>query len=83
MRAAWPSNINISFGVYNRQWKDDYPMDVEIMRSTLTHALNTCDTYVWYYTESDNWVIPGWMPQEWIDMVRDVRKKVLHPGAKR
>jgi hypothetical protein len=73
MRKDWPNNIEIAFGVYNRQWKEGYPMDVEIMKTTLANALQTTDKYVWYYTEGDNWILPGKMPEEWADAVRAAR----------
>jgi hypothetical protein len=72
-RSQWTDNINISFGVYNRSWKTDYPMNVDIMRTTLANALKTTDKYVWYYTESDSWLIPCRMPREWTEMVREVK----------
>ncbi len=71
MRTTWPDDINISFGVYNRQWKPDYPMNPEIMRTTLFNALSVTDKYVWYYTEEDNWLEPERMPQEWIDVIKE------------
>ncbi len=77
LRLKWPNEISIAFGVYNRQWIPEYPMDVDIMRSTLENALTVADRYVWYYTESDSWLIPGEMPEEWINMVREVRDKFV------
>jgi len=72
LRQTWPDDINISFGVYNRQWKPDFPMDPKIMRTTLINALSVTDKYVWYYTEQDNWLEPGYMPKEWMDMVEEI-----------
>ena len=68
-RLDWPNNINISFGVFNIQWLPDYPMNPEIMTTTLTNALRYTDKYVWYYTEEDSWLEPGKMPKEWIDAI--------------
>lgn len=68
-RVDWPNNINISFGVFNRQWLPDYPMTPEIMTATLTNALKYTDRYVWYYTEEDSWLEPGKMPEEWINAI--------------
>jgi len=78
LRLKWPNEISIAFGVYNRQWKEDYPMNPEIMRTTLENALRIADKYVWYYTEDDNWLIPGEMPVEWSDMVKVVREKAIN-----
>jgi hypothetical protein len=50
-------------------------MNPEIMKTTLENALSTTDKYVWYWTERDSWFVPGAMSQEWIDAVRDARKK--------
>ncbi len=75
-RLDWPNNINISFGVYNRPWLPDYPMNVQIMQKTLTNALNNTDKYVWYYTEYDSWLEPNKMPKEWVDMVINARRAV-------
>jgi len=72
LRPGWSEDINIAFGVYNRQWKPDYPMDPAIMHITLFNALSVTDKYVWYYTEGDNWLKPGEMPEEWIETVREV-----------
>ncbi|MBA3704643.1 MAG: T9SS type A sorting domain-containing protein [Bacteroidetes bacterium] len=69
LRSIWHNSVNISFGVYNRAWKTGYPMNPGIMKTTLINALTQSDSYVWYYTESDDWAIPGKMPQQWIDSV--------------
>ena len=74
LRRSWPNEINISFGVYNRQWLPDYPMDSKIMKTTLQNALKYTDKYVWYYTEDDSWLEPGKMPKEWVDVVSEARK---------
>jgi hypothetical protein len=74
LRIDWPNHINISFGVYNRQWMDEYPMNPSIMNTTLTNALEATDKYVWYYTEYDNWLEPGKMPEEWIRAITSARK---------
>ena len=74
-RKTWPVDVEIAFGVYNRQWKEKYPMNPDIMRTTLENALGCTDKYVWYWTERDSWFVPGAMSQEWIDAVRDARKK--------
>jgi hypothetical protein len=52
----------------------EYPMNPEIMLSTLKNALNATDKYVWYWTETDSWEIPGEMPEEWIRTVKKVRE---------
>ncbi len=76
LRSSWSEDINIAFGVYNLQWKQNYPMDPSIMRSTLINALSVTDKYVWYYTQEDNWLIPGEMPKEWINVVSEVHDHV-------
>ena len=65
-------DVNISFGVYNQQWKPNYPMDPLIMRTTLFNALSVTDKYVWYYTQEDDWLVPGQMPETWIDIVEEI-----------
>ena len=66
MRMDWPNHIQIAFGVYNKQWLPDYPMNPEIMESTLINVMQNTDKYVWYYTEEENWLVPGKMPEEWL-----------------
>ncbi len=73
-RMNWPNNINISFGVYNRSWLKEFPMNAAIMQTTLTNALKYTDKYVWYYTEDDSWLEPGNMPKPWIDAVTKARQ---------
>jgi hypothetical protein len=75
LRGKWPEQVDIAFGVFNQQWKENYPMNVNIMRTTLQNALEYTDNYVWFYTQDDNWLIPGKMPKEWIEMVKEVRNK--------
>jgi hypothetical protein len=77
LRPNWSSDVNISFGVYNLHWIPKYPMDPSIMRTTLFNALSVTDKYVWYYTQEDDWLIPKQMPEEWIDVVREVHNKVI------
>jgi hypothetical protein len=76
VRKTWATDVEISFGVYNRTWKEKYPMSPAIMETTLENALRTTDKYVWYWTERDSWFIPGGMPEEWIDAVRKARENV-------
>lgn len=76
LRLIWPNRLNIAFGVYNRQWKPAYPMNPEIMRTTLKNALTVTDKYVWYYTEEDDWLKPGKIANEWIKMVEEVRREI-------
>ena len=73
-RMDWPNNINISFGVYNRPWLKEYPMNPAIMQKTLANALKYTDKYVWYYTEGDSWLEPGNMPKVWLDAVINAKK---------
>jgi hypothetical protein len=74
LRRIWPNQVEISFGVYNKMWIPKYPMNPEIMKSTLINALKNTDRFVWYYTEEESWLEPGKMPKEWIDMVIGVMK---------
>jgi hypothetical protein len=48
-------------------------MNPNIMRSTLTNALNVSDSYVWLYTEDMNWFKKGAVSDTWIDAVADAR----------
>jgi hypothetical protein len=74
LRRIWPNQVDVSFGVYNRTWKpENYPMSVEIMKTTLTNALKATDKYVWFYTEGDSWLTPGKIPEEWVNMVNNVK----------
>lgn len=81
MRMDWPNQIQVAFGVYNKQWKPDYPMNPEIMESTLINAMHNTDKYVWYYTEEDNWLLPGKMPEVWQQAVRNARDSLENTEA--
>jgi hypothetical protein len=76
LRRTWPNDINVAFGVYYVEWLKQYPMNYEIMKTTLKNALKTTDKYVWYYTEPESWLTPGKMPHKWADLIREVRKSV-------
>ena len=30
------------------------------------------DKYVWYYSLEDDWLVPGRMPEAWIDIVEEI-----------
>lgn len=77
LRKKWADNVDIAYGVMSSQWVPGYPMNPEIMKSTLINALQATDKYVWYWTEKDSWIIPGEMPQVWIEAVNEGRQKGL------
>jgi hypothetical protein len=74
--ASYSEKANISFGVYNLTWPTPQDeMNPEIMQTRLENALRWTDKYVWYYTEDDDWLIPGKMPEAWLEAVRAARQK--------
>jgi hypothetical protein len=75
-RAVWSQRVGIAFATYNRPFPDNVPMNAQIIRTTLENALRATDEYVWYYTEQDNWLIPGQMGSEWFDAVEGARTAV-------
>ncbi len=78
LRRIWPNQVEIAFGTFDIAWVTGYPMNHEIMKSTLANALKATDRYVWYYTEGGSWLRPGKMPKEWLDAVVEARKAVLN-----
>jgi hypothetical protein len=75
LRASYPEQVSISYGLYNQTWPSPQDeMNPDIMKTTLENALRWADKYVWYYTEEDNWLEPGKMPQEWLEAVRGARQ---------
>jgi hypothetical protein len=64
LRKVWPDNVSISFGVYTEPYAQT-PMNPEILKTTLEHALRQADDYVWLYTEDINWMAPDGMPEIW------------------
>ncbi|MEM1042361.1 MAG: T9SS type A sorting domain-containing protein [Bacteroidota bacterium] len=76
LRPGWGDRVSSGFGVYNIDWKaaEGYPMNPEVMETTLRNALRRADDLVWYYNEefadgTGNWHVPGSMPQAWTDAV--------------
>jgi hypothetical protein len=76
LRARWAAAVSVSYGVYNRSWpdRDKDRMTPAIMERTLTNALRAADDTVWCFTEGDNWLVPGRMPQAWSRAVRRARR---------
>lgn len=70
MRGTWSEKIDISFGVYDEQWKAKYPMNPAILETTLANALRQADSYVWLYAEQHNYLKPGGVGAEWSGAVR-------------
>ena len=75
-RSKWSNNVQIAFAVYHHQSSSRFPMNPEIMEPTLINAMQSTDKYVWYYTEVDNWLIPGKMPEEWRQAVVNARDSI-------
>ncbi|MGL4610274.1 MAG: carbohydrate-binding domain-containing protein [Trueperaceae bacterium] len=74
LKPSWSQKLDMSFGLFNVAWKA--PMDPSIMRTTLTHALNTTDRFVWIYGELGevSWLTPGGMSQDWQDAIRAAKE---------
>ncbi len=73
LRRNWPTQVEISFGVFDVAWVTNYPMNPSIMKTTLINALNTTDKYVWYYTEDNNWFNVNKLPKLWLKAIVDAR----------
>lgn len=72
LRATWSDNISISFGVYDLPF-GGASMSPSILTTTLTNALATADTWVWFYAEDSTYLLPesqGGATEEWVDAVR-------------
>jgi hypothetical protein len=69
-RHVWPEKIDISFGVYDEEWKAGYPMDPTILQATLTNALRRADSFVWLYTERHDYLTPGGVEHAWLAAVQ-------------
>lgn len=70
LRDVWSEKIDISFGVYDEQWKDGYKMDPTILQATLTNALRQADNYVWLYTEQHDYLTSGSLGPTWLSAVQ-------------
>ena len=74
-RAKW-DQVQITFGLYNRQWKAQYPMSPSIMRFTLENALSIADNnLVWFYAEQVNWIGEG-ISDEWNNAIKGAMNAV-------
>jgi len=72
LRTTWADNISISFGVYDLPFGGK-SMNPAILTTTLTNALATADTWVWFYAEDSTYLLPesqGGATDEWVDAVR-------------
>jgi hypothetical protein len=81
LRPLWPDRVSISYGV------DDglsaYPKTPALLKTTLENALNRCDDYIWFFSESVAagghgfpYLISGKTPVEWINAIRDAKAAV-------
>jgi len=77
LRDRWAEAVSVGFAVYNRSWPDPRRdvMTPAIMERTLGRALRRADDVVWYWTERDNWLVPGGMPAAWVEAVRAARRR--------
>jgi len=78
LRKDFADSVSMAFAVYNMPWQKNYPMNPQIMRTTLENALRSAEEMVWYYNEppGGHWLIPGRMSQEWFDAVIGARQAV-------
>lgn len=83
VRPRWDDEIGVGFGVYNLVFPEGegLQMNPNIMRSTLTNALNVSDSYVWLYTEKMNWFKKGAVSDAWIDAIADARAATRKTNA--
>lgn len=68
---VWSEKIDISFGVYDEEWKAGYPMNPTILQATLTNALRQADSFVWLYAEQHDYLTPGGVERAWLAAVQE------------
>ncbi len=66
LRPDWPDNVSISYGLYNK-----WGMTSSILRKAIEYSLSGADDLIWYYSEDQDWYVPGAIPEEWMDAVTD------------
>lgn len=69
LRSIWANKVSIGFG------QATYPafgtsMSPDILKNSLSSALQQADDYVWLYTEENTWMNPGGFPEQWEKAIR-------------
>jgi hypothetical protein len=69
-RLRWQQEIALGFGVYDLQWRPDYPMTPALLEEALFQALTHADAPVWLFTEGDHdYLVPGGVDARWMKAV--------------
>jgi hypothetical protein len=73
----WRQRIPLSFGVYDLQWKPDYPMTPQLLEEALYQALLHADAPVWLYSETPahDYLVPGGVAPEWMQAVERAKQR--------
>lgn len=79
LRPVWTQKSDIAFGVFDEQWIPEYPMNLDIFRTTLANALRQADSYVWLYAEQHNYLAPGGVGAEWQAAVKHAKAAAERP----
>ena len=76
LRSVWRSRLRVAYGVYDQQWKSNYPMSPSILQTSLSRALARSDGLVWLFVEGDgsrNYLAPGGVSSSWTSAIRAAR----------
>jgi hypothetical protein len=79
IESSWIANLSVSFGMYDQPWNGG-TMTPAIWQSEITNALNTADYLAWTYTDVNDYLTPGGVPQVWIDAIWNARSAAGIPA---
>jgi hypothetical protein len=77
LRDAWASDISLSFGLFDQQWRPNgaYPMTPTILEETMFQAMMHSDRPIWLYAEDNDYLVAGGVATEWIDAINRAKAR--------
>jgi hypothetical protein len=76
----WQQKLALGFGVYDLQWRPDYPMTPPLLEEAIYQALVHADAPVWLFTEGDHdYLVPGGVDARWMNAVARAKARAHAP----
>jgi PEP-CTERM motif len=77
LRDSWANKISLSYGVYDQQWRPNYPMTPALFEEALFQAFMHADSPVWVYTDNNDYLVPGGVDAVWLTAISNAKARAV------